>query len=199
MRLIGVMSMVAALAACEHDLEQAPAPRPAPRPPALPGTGSASSSASCVPGFGYAVFGNANVTFSGNGHTDSYDDHFTPVSTTDANAGVCTNSAANSAVSLSGNATINGTACVGAGGTAGSPTITTSGNAYSQSKGVQTADTTMTPVTIPTVGTNQGNMDCKSLSNGALAPNQTYGNVSCSGKGRLSLSAGTYVLSSISS
>ncbi len=194
MRLFGLMVTLAALTACEREHDTPPR-RPAPPAPLASGSGSVATS--CVPGFEFAVFGVEGVTFSGNGHTDSYDDHVSPVTESDSNAGICTDSASSGAISLSGNATIYGNACVGVGGTAGSPTINTSGKAAATSESVQSTNTTMTPVTIPSVGSNAGSVDCSSLGSNGLTANETYGAVTCSGKGTLTLSAGTYVMTSL--
>ncbi|HEY1557644.1 MAG TPA: hypothetical protein VGF94_22585 [Kofleriaceae bacterium] len=154
---------------------------------------AARAGGSCIPGFADGIFGKNGVTFSGNGTTNSYDSSLGyAASATNSNGNVCTDSAASGAVGLSGNATINGSVCVGVGGTAGSPTITKSGNAGYQSASVQPANVALPSVTIPTVGTNQGN-----VSKGTLAPNQTYGTVSCTSKTGITLNAGTYVMTSL--
>src|SRR5262249_15382742 len=148
---------------------------------------------SCIPGFDVGAFGINSVGFTGNGTTDGYDSALGyAASHTGAGGNVCTNATTTSAISLSGNAAVGGNACVGAGGDPNAD-IRPSGNASVASRSAQAINTVFPSVAIPTVGANQGN-----ASSGTLAPNQTYGTVSCSGNNKLALTAGTYVMSSLS-
>jgi len=161
---------------------------------AAPAAGATPTS-SCIPGFIDAAFGKISVKFSGNGHTDSYDSAIGPA-ITNADGNVGTNSTSLCAITISGNTTINGNTAVGAGGTTASA-LCASGSASAQSSSVMPANLSLPSVTIPTVGTNQGNASFAHGAN-ALAPNQTYGVVSVSANATLALSAGTYVFSSLS-
>jgi type IV pilus assembly protein PilY1 len=72
--------------------------------------------------------------------------------------------------------------------------ISTSGGASYSSSGTLSSALTLTSVTVPTVGTNQGDLTCNS--NCAPTSNQTYGTVSVQGGSTITLNASTYVMDS---
>ncbi|HEU5055033.1 MAG TPA: hypothetical protein VFU21_00850 [Kofleriaceae bacterium] len=157
---------------------------------------------SCVPGFDMAIFGRQSVGLSGNVLVDSYDS--TPPGTFatthvasggHVGANGCTSP---TAVSVSGSVTLHGNVSIGEGcpvaagySQSGSPTVT-------GTKTAQTTNRVLTSVTVPTVGTNQGNKSVSAHGTLNLAPNQTYGSINASGGSHVVFSAGTYVVSSIS-
>ncbi len=187
-----VSVLVTALLGCERTRHAPPAPTPPPTPRPAP---AASPTSSCIPGFVDAAFGKLSVTFSGNGHTDSYDSAIGSA-ITNANGSIGTDATTACAISLSGSTSINGDAAVGANGFT-STSLCRSGAAAATSSSVLPAIVPLPSVVIPTVGTNQGNQTFSHGAN-ALAPNQTYGVVSASANATLQLSAGTYVVTSLS-
>jgi hypothetical protein len=157
---------------------------------------------SCVPGFDMAIFGKESVGLSGNVLVDSYDS--TPPGTyasTHVSSGgnIGANGCASpKAVTISGSVSLYGNVSIGSGcavasgySQSGSPTVT-------GTKTAQTSNRVLTSVTVPTVGTNQGNKSVSSHGTLALATNQTYGNINASGGSHVVLNAGTYVVNSIS-
>ncbi len=191
-RLAVAFALAASIPGCERARHSAPAPTPAPAPRQAPG---ASPTSSCIPGFVDAAFGKTSVTFSGNGHTDSYDSAVGST-ITNANGSIGTDATTACAISLSGSTSISGDAAVGANGYVAT-SYCASGHAAASSSSVLPAIVPLPSVVIPTVGTAQGN---QSFSHGVnlLAPNQTYGAVSASGNGSIQLDAGTYVVTSLS-
>ena len=157
---------------------------------------------SCVPGFDMALFGKQSVGLSGNVVVDSYDS--TPpgtFATTQVNSGGnigangCTSP---TAVSVNGSVTVHGNVSIGEGcpvgsgySQSGSPTVT-------GSKTAQASNRPLTSVTVPAVGTGQGNKSVSAHGTLSLAPNQTYGSINAAGGSHVVFSAGTYVIDSIS-
>ena len=158
--------------------------------------------ASCIPGFDYAAFGKDQVQWRGGGQTDSYDSSVGPYATSMMTTGgdLGTNGDGCGAVTLAGSpTTVNGNIEYGSAGSAcsvaGSPPATINGT-----RSAQTTEPSLPSVTIPVVGTNQGNLSCSgacSPNPHPLAPNQTYGAVSVAAGKTLQLDAGTYVMSSL--
>ncbi len=157
---------------------------------------------SCVPGFDMAIFGRQSVSLSGTVLVDSYDS--TPPGTyasTHVSAGGSIGSngcSSPTAVSVSGTVDIYGNVNIGEGcpvssgySQSGSPTVT-------GTKTAQTTNRVLTSVTVPSVGTNQGNKSINSHGTLNLAANQTYGSIDASGGSHVVLNAGTYVVDSIS-
>jgi hypothetical protein len=94
------------------------------------------------------------------------------------------------AVSVNGTVDVYGNVAIGAGcavssgySQSGSPTVT-------GTKPPQTTNRVLTSVTVPTVGTNQGNRSVSSHGTLNLATNQTYGAVNASGGSHVVLNAG---------
>jgi hypothetical protein len=162
---------------------------------------SSARAASCVPGFDDAVFGKRNVTLGGGATTDSYSS--TAPSTygsshvlSGGNIGSngCT---APTAISLNGAPTrVNGNAAIGAGCAIGSG-ISTGAATITGAQSAQATNLVLTSVTVPTVGTAQGNRTLAPHSTLNLAANQTYGSITANAGSNLVLSAGTYVVDSI--
>jgi hypothetical protein len=96
--------------------------------------------------FTKAVFGDGGVEMTGNGYTDSYDSDAGPYNpvTAGSNGDVGTNGTGAGAVKLAGNATINGDASTGPGGT-----VTKSGNAKVNGGETHDNNVPLPPVTIP--------------------------------------------------
>ena len=160
---------------------------------------SPAKAGSCVAGFDDAAFGKNSVSFGGGGTTDSYDSTLGfAASHVSSGGNIGTDGTACGAVTLSGApTTIGGNIAYGAGGTAcavsGSPPASING-----SSAPLPANVALPSVTIPTVGSVFGNQSGSPHSTLALAPNNTYGNVSMSGGANLQLSSGTYVFSTLS-
>src|SRR3569623_719719 len=156
---------------------------------------------SCVPGFDYGAFASCGVTMQGGGVTNSYDssigNYAASQSSPASNGNLGENCTTAGSVQLSGSTTtVNGEIDYGPGGSTGS-VISTSGGASYSTSGALGSTLTLTPVTIPTVGTNQGDLTCSS--DCSPATNQTYGNVSVKSSGTIiTLSAGTYVMDTFS-
>ena len=150
-----------------------------------------------VPGFNYAAFGDIDVTLSGGASTDSYDSSLGTYAATklDSSGNLGTNSKVGGAVKLSGGVDVNGSIAVGAGGVVGT-VITSSGGSTYQSGSVLATAVTLSSVTIPTVGTNQGNLSIKNTF--TATANQTYGAVKLTAGAVLTLPSGTYVFDSLS-
>ena len=154
---------------------------------------------SCVPGFDYGAFAACGITMSGGGVTNSYDssigNYTVSQSSPPSNGNLGENCTTSGSVTLSGSTTtVNGEIDFGPGGTAGS-VINTSGGASYSSSGALGSTLTLTPVTIPVTGTDQGNLTCSS--NCSPAANQTYDAVTVKSSGTvITLSAGTYVMDS---
>lgn len=140
----------------------------------------------------YGIFATAQsgsppfIALNGNAYTDSYNSSngpcIPPCTGTKGNAG--TNSAVNSAMNLTGNAKINGNAAVGPGGTAGSPTISTSGGAGYNSASVMGSQISVSAITDPLGGPGNNNVSVKGVA--TLTPG-TYGEISISGNGVLTI------------
>jgi hypothetical protein len=157
---------------------------------------------SCIPGFDYAAFGKDSIRWRGGGTTDSFDSTQGSYTSTVTSSGghIGTNGDGCGAVQLAGAGTqIHGNIDYGSAGSAcsvtGSPPATIDGTAAPQ-----TTEPAFPSVTIPSIGTHQGNMTCTgscSPNPRPLAPNQTYGSVSVAAGKTLQLDAGTYVMSSL--
>src|SRR4051812_33332851 len=140
----------------------------------------AADAGSCIPGFNYGAFSKGcTMKFTGGAVTDSYDSSLGTYAITHTGTGgnIGTNGTSANCVDLSGSGTdINGTIDVGPGG--GSSTVKTSGGATfdgDPNPNVLTTALSLPSVTIPTVGTNQGNQSGGVLN---LASGQTYDDVS---------------------
>ena len=157
---------------------------------------------SCVPGFDMALFGRQSVGLSGNVLVDSYDS--TPPGTfasTHVNSGGSVGSngcTSPTAVTVSGSVTLYGNVAIGSGCAVASGYSQSGSSTVSGSKTAQTTNRVLTSVTVPTVGTNQGNKSVSAHGTLALPTNQTYGTVNASGGSHVVLNAGTYVMKSIS-
>lgn len=163
---------------------------------AIATTPQKADAASCVPGFDYGAFSKqCNLKFAGGAVTDSYNSALGTYATTVTNTGgnIGTNGTSANCVSLNGASTdINGNIDIGPGGVPGS-VINTTGGATFDSASVLTSPLSLPSVIVPVVGTNQGNQS----NPGALAPNQTYGDVSITAGSTLTLSSGVYVMNSL--
>ncbi len=149
--------------------------------------------ASCIPGFDFAAFSNNPLVIGGGAVTNSYDSSLGTYASTVTNSGgdICTNSTGADAVKFNGSGTqVYGNVCVGTGGTVPSNINAAPGQYLSSS--VLSTPIVLTPVTVPTVGTNQGNLNCNGCT---IPPNQTYGNVTMSNTA--TLNAGTYVFNTL--
>ena len=150
-----------------------------------------------MPGFPYAAFGDTGVSLGGGSVTDSYDSSggTYAATKTNTNGNVGTNATTSGAVKLGGSGTqVNGSIAIGPGGSAGL-VITTTGGASYQTSTVLPAPVSLSSVTVPVIGTNQGNLTIKAAF--TATPNQTYGTVSVGAGGALTLPAGTYVIDSL--
>jgi hypothetical protein len=156
--------------------------------------------ASCVPGFDYGAFASCGVTMSGGGVTNSYDssigDYATSASSPPSNGNLGENCTDPGSITLSGSTTtVNGQIDYGPGGSSSS-VISTSGGASYDSSSSLGSTLTLTPVTIPSVGTDLGDLTCNSDCSPAV--NNTYGTVKVQSSGTvMTLSAGTYVMDSL--
>lgn len=144
------------------------------------------------PLFPYAMFGAQSVTLNGNARTDSYDSSVGPYNTATAGShgDIGTNSTSSGAVSLSGNATVNGDAYVGMGGDPNTViTMTANSTINGNPPSALNTPQPMTPVTVPGGLTNQGNLSV-SGNNNVVLPGGTYlyTHVSVSGNGQLNFS-----------
>ncbi len=139
-------------------------------------------------------------SLSGNAYTDSYNSSLGSYTATKGkNGNFGTNCNSNGAIALNGNAEIYGAAVVGPGGTAGAPTISTSGNAGYDSARVLPSPISLPPITDPNGGDGSNNITVSSnTSYGNLVPGK-YGNISVSGNGNITLECGgTYSISGLS-
>lgn len=151
--------------------------------------------ASCIPGFDFAAFSDSPLVIGGGAVTDSYDSSLGTYAATLVNSGgdVCTNSTGADAVKFNGSGTqVYGNVCVGTGGSVPS-NINASPGQYLSSTVLPTP-LVLTPVTVPVVGTYQGNKNYTSPA--VIPPNQTYGDVSINDI--VTFNAGTYVMKSLS-
>ncbi len=162
---------------------------------------SPAEAGSCVPGFDNAAFGKNSVTFGGGATTDSYDS--TPPGTyatthADSNGNIGSNGCTTpTAVTLNGApTTINGDVKIGAGCSTSSG-VSPGASTINGTSSPQSTNVDLPSVTIPTVGTPQGNVNSGSHKTVNLTPNETYGSVSIGAHSHLILSAGTYVMDSI--
>ena len=130
--------------------------------------------------FAQGIFGDKSVTLSGNGATDSYDSNNGTYASQPpgSNGSVGTNATSSGAVSLSGNAIVNGNAQIGPGGNINTA-ITTSGN--SVLNGQKTVASTLFPMPSVTVP----------------AGVSSSGQLQISGNNTQTLTSGTYWFSSI--
>ncbi|MDQ3367668.1 MAG: hypothetical protein M3680_19780 [Myxococcota bacterium] len=154
--------------------------------------------ASCVPGFDYAMFAKDSLHIQGNAGTDSYDSSAGTYATTNAcaDADFGTNSTAAGAAYLQGNSTvICGDGFVGAGG---NPAMAITGNGnVTGGRGALTTNLALPNVAIPALANGAPVSPSFQNVNATLAPDRTYGAVSCK-NGSLTLSAGRYVVQSLS-
>lgn len=145
------------------------------------------------------LFGNIGVTLNGNAISDSYNscNGLYGGSNVLQNGNVATNSASSGSITLTGNANIQGQATVGPGGTPGPPTISTSVHAQYSSAGVLPSQLSLPPVTDPLGGYGTQNITINGNQNGGTLQPGEYGDISVSGNGVLTLTCGTYSISSI--
>ena len=167
---------------------------------ALVATPRVTEAASCVPGFDYGAFASCGITMSGGGVTNSYDSSIGPYTVSQSspasNGDLGENCTTANSITLSGSTTdVHGNIDMGPGGAAGS-VIKTSGGASYDSSGNLSAPLSLTSVTVPTVGTDQGALTCNS--NCSPASNETYDQVKVSGGSTITLNASTYVMDSFS-
>lgn len=154
--------------------------------------------ASCVPGFDYGAFASCGVTMSGGGVTNSYDssigNYSASQSTPASNGNLGENCTTAGSVTLSGSTTqVNGEIDYGPGGS--SSVISSSGGASYDSSSALGSSLTLTPVTIPTTGSNLGDLTCQN--DCTATTNNTYHDVKVSGGSTITLSAGTYVMDTL--
>ncbi len=162
---------------------------------------SPARASSCIPGFDHAAFGKNSVTFGGGATTDSYDS--TPPGTyssthSNSNGNIGSNGCTSpTAVTLNGApTTINGDVAIGAGCSTSSG-VSPGASTINGTSSSQSTNTNLPSVTIPTVGTPQGNVSSGSHATVNLTPDETYGTVSIKSHSHLILSAGTYVIDSL--
>ncbi len=149
----------------------------------------------------HAILTEDNITMSGNAETDSYDSTEGPYGGSNMadNGDIVTNSNADPAVSMSGNATVNGDANTGTDGV-----ITMSGNADINGDQYHTADEYMPPVTVPSDIASLPSSGPLSLSGNTTLPlsdgNYRYTSINLSGNSKLIISGNVvfYVTGSIS-
>lgn len=140
--------------------------------------------------FSNALFGAVSVSMSGNAYTDSWDSASGPYTTPTSpqtTAPVGTNSTAAGAVSLVGNATVNGNVIIGPGGNPS--TVIAGSGTYTGSALPEGTALNLPQITSPISGTGTA----FSLSGGSqtLSPG-VYTSVSATGNSHLTLTSGTY-------
>jgi hypothetical protein len=162
--------------------------------------GSRADAASCVPGFDYGAFASCNIKMSGGGVTNSYDSSIGAYSVSQSspasNGNLGENCTDANSITLSGSTTdVNGDIAVGPGGSPGS-VIGTSGGATYSSSSTLSSSLTLTSVTVPTTGSNLGDLSC----NADCSPtsNNTYHDVKVTSGATITLNASTYVMDSFS-
>jgi hypothetical protein len=156
-------------------------------------TEATAGGASCIPAFNYAMFGKEDITLSGGAVTNSYNSATGTFTLSNSNGDVGTNGSACPTIKLSGGVDVNGDADYGA--TGSSCTISSSGGStITGTSGPLPQNVSLPSVTIPTVGTNQGDISCSGncAQPKVLATNQTFGSISVSGGKSITLNAGTY-------
>ncbi|MCE1246325.1 MAG: hypothetical protein LWY06_06755 [Firmicutes bacterium] len=141
--------------------------------------------------FSAAIQANTNITFSGNGLTDSFNsDNGTYQQTSQQSGGnIATNSNTNAIVRLTGNVDVNGTVTVGTGGTQAASVSSSGGSSY---QGFSTSSPVSLPFLTPPSGTNQGSVSVSGHGSVTINPG-TYTNLSGSGQSVINLTAGDYV------
>jgi hypothetical protein len=154
--------------------------------------------ASCVPGFDFAIFAKDSLHIQGAAGTDAWDSANGTYASTQqcADADIGTNSSATGAGYIQSKSTmICGDALSGAGS---NPSSVYGGNGnIGGTKAAQATNQALPNVTVPSL-TAASPFNASSVnSNATLAPNRSYGTVSCK-NGSLTLSAGTYVVQSFS-
>jgi hypothetical protein len=148
------------------------------------------AAASCVPGFDYGAFGKLSVDFGGNSSVDSYNSNAGTYAATHSNSGgnLGTNGTSSGAITVHGTASsVYGDLYYGVGGSASSVTI--HGDPTIGTAAPLTSALTLPSVTVPSLGSNLG-----AQSGGTLFPGNTYTTVS----GNVIVTAGTYVIGSLS-
>ncbi|MFH1767729.1 MAG: hypothetical protein ABH858_01025 [Candidatus Omnitrophota bacterium] len=136
--------------------------------------------------FSYAAFGGTALVMSGNGHTDSYDSSLGPYggANVGGNGDVGTNGGVAGAISLSGNATVNGDAATGEGGT-----VNISGNAKVNGVTTDGCDEQFPSITVPASLTSLSSLGNYSLggNNNATLTGSDYKYISLSVSGNADL------------
>src|SRR4051812_17881939 len=132
-----------------------------------------SADASCIPGFDFGAFGDRNVDYGGNTGCDAWNSTAGPYANPPAGSisGRCdlgTNGTSNGALTIHGTASeVVGNLYYGNGGP--SSALNVNGNPGYNTSGPLAAPLPLTPVSVPTPGTNPG--ACSSCT---IIPNNTY-------------------------
>ncbi|HVK88519.1 MAG TPA: hypothetical protein VM513_30585 [Kofleriaceae bacterium] len=160
----------------------------------VPGSAEADS---CVPGFDYAIFAKDALHIQGNATTDSWSSALGTYASTKTcgDADIGSNSASGGAVYIQGaSSQVCGDAFSGAGST---PTSVITGNGtITGSKSSLANNLALPAVTLPSLANASPLERAFQNTNATLAPNLTYGAVSCK-NGSLTLSAGKYLVTSM--
>ena len=159
---------------------------------------SSARAASCVPGFDFAAFGKDGVKLSGGAATDSFNSDNGPYGAPNAFLGgnLGTNGTSSGSIDLNGSSTtVGGNITYGSTGTsstasAGTATVT-------GTTSPQTTNTPLPSVILPSPLPNGGLPGIDESSTVTLAPG-TYRDVKGTSGGAIHLSAGTYVMRSLS-
>jgi hypothetical protein len=154
--------------------------------------------ASCVPGFDFAIFAKNSIHVQGNAGTDAWNSAngtYAATNTCD-DADIGTNSSASGAAYIQSNSTmVCGDAFSGAGS---NPSLVITGNGnIGGAKAAQSTNQSLPNVTVPTLTAGSPFSQSTTNANTSLTPNRSYGTISCK-NGSLTLSAGTYVVQSLS-
>lgn len=152
---------------------------------------------SCVPGFDYAIFAKDGIHIQGNAGTDSWNSANGSYASTNAcdNADIGTNSSTAGAVYVQGaSSTICGDGKSGAGSSPGS--VFSGNGSITGTTSAQTTNQSLPNVTVPTLSNASPFNLSYQNTHAVLAPDKAYGAVSCK-KGSLTLSAGKYVVQSL--
>jgi len=155
---------------------------------------SAADAGCPIPGFKYAAFGDNSLDINGGAGIDSYDSSAGTFADTHVSSGgnLGTNGTGSAVVKVQGNSDVYGNVDVGFGG---DPTtgVSSCGGCTVQSTGSLGSAVTLSTVSIPSLS----NASPFAPSSGVLAPNKTYGAISCNGNKHLTVNAGTYVMSGL--
>jgi hypothetical protein len=154
--------------------------------------------ASCVPGFDFAIFAKDSIHIQGAAGTDAWNSSngtYAATKTCD-DADIGTNSSASGAAYIQSNSTmICGDAFSGAGS---NPSLVITGNGnIGGAVAAQSTNQALPNVTVPILTAGSPFSQSTTNANTSLAPNRSYGAISCK-NGSLTLSAGTYVVQSLS-